>query len=128
MMNDPAAVAAALTPLLGAREFEAFLVIPLDCRCRAIDVVEISRGDVDGCEAFPRKVVQAALAMGATSAIVAHNHPTGVSLPSAADAAVTRRLAQALRTLDCPLDDHLVIARGGAWTSLRQQQPHLFVG
>jgi len=40
---------------------------------------------------------------------VAHNHPSGVAEPSAADQAVTVRLKQALQLVDICLLDHIVV-------------------
>jgi DNA repair protein RadC len=44
--------------------------------------------------------------------IAGHNHPSGHPEPSAADHALTRRLAQALALVDIRLLDHLVIGDG----------------
>ncbi len=41
--------------------------------------------------------------------IVAHNHPSGVAEPSAADAAITRRIVDAAALVDVRVLDHLVI-------------------
>ena len=50
--------------------------------------------------------------------MIAHNHPSGDSTPSARDVVFTRALAAGLRTLEVVLLDHLVIA-GDEVTSLR---------
>jgi len=44
--------------------------------------------------------------------IAAHNHPSGISEPSLADQAITRRLKDALALLDIRLLDHFVIGDG----------------
>jgi DNA repair protein RadC len=54
-------------------------------------------------------VFRLAVAMGATSLVVAHNHPSGVLTPSAEDKAVTRQLVSAGRLLDIPVHDHLIV-------------------
>ena len=41
-----------------------------------------------------------------------HNHPSGISEPSLADQAITRRLKDALALLDIRLLDHFVIGEG----------------
>ena len=41
--------------------------------------------------------------------LIAHNHPDGDLRPSAADMALTRRLAQGLAALDVMLLDHLIL-------------------
>ena len=50
--------------------------------------------------------------LGAAALIVAHNHPSGVSEPSLADQAITRRLKDALALLEIRLLDHFVIGEG----------------
>jgi DNA repair protein RadC len=86
---------------------------------------QITRGDVDHTDAGPRAFFRCALSVGAAQAIAVHNHPSGDATPSPADAAVTRRLVAAGRTLDLPLIDHVIVAAGG-FTSLRRAQPVLF--
>ena len=44
--------------------------------------------------------------------ILAHNHPSGVTEPSLADQAITRRLKDALALLEIRLLDHFVIGDG----------------
>jgi len=44
--------------------------------------------------------------------ILAHNHPSGVAEPSAADRALTRELSDALRLIGVRVLDHLVIGKG----------------
>jgi DNA repair protein RadC len=41
--------------------------------------------------------------------ICAHNHPSGIAEPSAADVAITRRLAEALALIDVRVLDHFVV-------------------
>jgi len=42
----------------------------------------------------------------------AHNHPSGVAEPSAADRAITRELKDALQLIGVRVLDHLVIGSG----------------
>ena len=41
--------------------------------------------------------------------IIAHNHPSGVAEPSAADGAITRRIVDAAALIDVRVLDHLVV-------------------
>ena len=45
--------------------------------------------------------------------ILVHNHPSGHPEPSAEDRAITRAIADACRTVDVRILDHLVIGRAG---------------
>ena len=53
-----------------------------------------------------------ALKHGATSVVVAHNHPSGDPKPSVQDDLVTTELLAALRTLNIRLIDHIIIGEG----------------
>lgn len=125
-LRQPEDVAVVMRPLVQI-DHERLWCLPLDPRCRLIgEPIEVARGDVDGTEAGPRSACRAALRAGASSMIVAHNHPSGDPSPSAADAAVTRRLAAAGRAVDVPLNDHVVVCADGRFASLRRDQPELF--
>ena len=42
--------------------------------------------------------------------VLAHNHPSGVALPSREDISTTRYIRDALRTMNIQLVDHIVVA------------------
>jgi len=129
IIDDPAVAVVVLAPMATLPE-EHFYCLPLDARCRLIgSPIEISMGDVDGCDAGPRMFFRAALRCGAVQAIAAHNHPSGDPSPSAADQAVTRRLVAAGRALDIKLVDHVIVTPDKTrWCSLRRETPMCFAG
>jgi DNA repair protein RadC len=92
--------------------YEVFCCLWLDNRRRVIAFDELFRGTLNGASVHTREVVKQALARNAASVIVAHNHPSGMAEPSAADEQVTRRLKEALALIDVQLMDHLVIGDG----------------
>ncbi len=53
--------------------------------------------------------MRAALSINASAAILAHNHPSGVAEPSAADRAITNELRDALRLVGVRILDHIVV-------------------
>ena len=91
---------------------EVFSCLFLDTRHRVIAFEELFHGTIDGATVYPRVVAEKALRHGAAALIVAHNHPSGVSEPSLADQAITRRLKDALALLDIRLLDHFVVGEG----------------
>ena len=92
--------------------YEVFGCLYLDNRHRVLGFEELFRGTVDGASVHPREVVRACLAHNACAVILAHNHPSGVAEPSAADCAITRELRDALQLVDIRVLDHLVIGSG----------------
>ena len=57
-----------------------------------------------------RKIVEAALTYNATSVVLAHNHVSGIALPSREDEATTRQIRTALDAVGILLADHVVVA------------------
>ncbi|HET9033181.1 MAG TPA: DNA repair protein RadC [Dokdonella sp.] len=111
-LTDPAASARFLKSRLAAYPYEVFACLFLDNRHRVIAFEELFRGTIDGASVHPREVVRHCLEHNAAAVIFAHNHPSGVSEPSAADRAITLRLRDALALVDIRVLDHFVIGSG----------------
>ena len=58
-------------------------------------------------------MVRRALALGASSLVLVHNHPSGDPAPSRDDIEITRQVVEAARTLGISVHDHLVVGREG---------------
>lgn len=95
-------------------EQERFCALFLDTRHRVLACEELFRGTLAGAAVYPREVVKRALAINAAAVIFAHNHPSGVAEPSAADRQLTRRLQDALALVDVRVLDHFVVGEGTA--------------
>ena len=74
------------------RPYEVFCCLYLDNRHRLIAFEELFRGTIDRAGVHPREVLRQTLAHNAAAVMFAHNHPSGVLEPSAADELITRRL------------------------------------
>jgi DNA repair protein RadC len=109
---DPDATRAYLRARLRDLGHEVFVCLFLDTRHRVIRDEELFRGTLDGASVYPREVVKRALALNAAAVIFAHNHPSGVAEPSAADHALTRRLVDALALVEVRVLDHFVVGEG----------------
>jgi len=109
-LDHPEQVKRYCTAQLADRTVEHCLALYLDNRYRLIVAEEVSRGTLSQTPVYPREIVRAALRHHAAALILAHNHPSGDSRPSAADHALTRQLKAALALVDVRLLDHLVIA------------------
>lgn len=97
---------------------EHFAVAMLDARHQVIGLNLVSMGTVSGSLVHPREVLKAAILIGASDIVVAHNHPTGAMNPSPEDLAVTRRLARAALTVGIELVDHLILGHDGKFYSM----------
>jgi DNA repair protein RadC len=111
-LENPAVTEQYLQSVMRDHPHEVFACLFLDTRHRVIAFEELFHGTIDGATVYPRVVAEKALRHGAAALIAAHNHPSGVSEPSLADQAITRRLKDALALLDIRLLDHFVIGDG----------------
>ena len=92
--------------------YEVFACLYLDNHHRVIAFEELFRGTVDSANVYPREVVRACLEHNACAIILAHNHPSGIAEPSAADRAITDQLRNVLGIIGVRVLDHLVIGAG----------------
>ena len=105
--------------LLSGREQELLYQMCLDGKGKVLSCHCISRGSTEAAAVSTRQVVSDALRAGASAVLLAHNHPSGIALPSEQDAAVTQLIRQALQSVDVTLIDHLIVADED-YVSLRQ--------
>ncbi len=87
----------------------------------------ISDGDLDSAGLSIRTVLQQVIKTSATAVVIAHNHPSGIALPSAEDIEITKMVADALGAISVPLVDHIIIANND-YVSMAQSSKykHLF--
>jgi len=88
---------------------EVFSCMFLNNQHHIVKVEELFRGTIDGAVVYPREVVKRCLFHNAAAVIFAHNHPSGAAQPSQADIAITRKLQQALNTVEVRVLDHFVV-------------------
>ena len=103
---------------LSAFTDEAFMLIFLDVKNHVIDSEIFARGTYDTIILQPKRIAEDAVAHKAPKLIMVHNHPSGITDPSASDIDFTRKLEALLAPLDIRLLDHLVVSRAGAYSFL----------
>ena len=74
-----------------------------------IAVERLFNGTLDSSAVHARELVRAALAHNAGAVILAHNHPSGVAEPSAADRDITDQIKRAMQVIGVRVLDHFVI-------------------
>ena len=99
-----------LLELLAGEKKELLYQVCLDGKGKLLSCRCISKGSVGASPVYVRQVVENALYAGASGIILAHNHPSGVALPSAEDRMVTHQVMEALEPLGIRLIDHIVVA------------------
>lgn len=101
-----------LVPRFHRRRNETVFMLCLDAKCKVLCCKEVGEGSVNSAAVPIRRIVEMALGANATSVVLAHNHPSGVALPSDEDVHTTRRLAMALSAVEITLIDHIIVADG----------------
>ncbi len=119
-IRSPADAAHLLTPLIGHKEQENFVVLYLDTRNRVTDREILYKGSLNTSLVRVAEVFRGAIRRNSAGIIVAHNHPSGDPNPSPEDVALTRRLVKAGKLLEVDLLDHLVIGQN-RYISLRER-------
>lgn len=97
---------------LGGLEYEVFCCLYLDAGLRVIECENLFRGSINEATIYPREIAKQALIHNADALIVAHNHPSGLSKPSAKDKLTTMHLKHTLALIDVRLLDHLIVGAG----------------
>ena len=107
-------------PQLGSLPHEECWVVYLTSSNRIVERQRVSQGGVQGTVVDHRLIVKRALELLATQLILVHNHPSGAAEASPQDKVLTDRVAQAAALFDIRLLDHIIIAREGDFSFLRE--------
>lgn len=99
----------ALKEIVTYSDREHFLVICLDTKHKPLAINIATTGTIDSSLIHPREIFKPAILCGASSIVVAHNHPSGDPLPSINDQKVTAQTLEASKILAIPLLDHIII-------------------
>lgn len=99
-----------MVPFFFGRRLETVFLLCLDAKCKVLCCKEVGEGSVNSAGISVRRIVETALGANASSVVLAHNHPSGVALPSGEDIQTTRRIAMALSAVEITLVDHIVVA------------------
>ena len=99
-----------MLPYFFGRRNETVFLLCLDAKCKVLCCRELGEGTVNSAAISVRKIMETALTVNATTVVLAHNHPSGIAVPSGDDIQTTRRIAAALSAVEIHLADHIVVA------------------
>ena len=108
-----------LVPYFHGRTVETVFLLSMDAKCKVLSCRQLGEGGINSAGLSLRKLVETALRAGASAVVLAHNHPSGLAIPSEEDIATTRRAAAALQAVEIQLADHVIVADDD-YVSLRQ--------
>lgn len=90
---------------------EAYLVL-MNQAYKHIDTIRLSHGGITETAVDVRVIMKHAIQQNATIIAIAHNHPSGNTRPSRDDEMLTKRVAEACRTMRIFLADHIIVTDG----------------
>lgn len=105
-----------LKAVIGGKQNEIVHVLYLNSKNELLHSEDLGEGTVSEAVAFPRRIVEGALKHNATSVILAHNHPGGLSEPSDNDNMLTEAVKKALMTVNVSLQEHVIISDDGLYS------------
>ena len=96
--------------------FESVFALFLNNANNTIGYAKISQGGITGTVVDIRIIAKYAVESMATAVIIAHNHPSGKTIPSEVDNKITKSLKEGLKTLGIHLIDHLIITKNSYYS------------
>lgn len=89
---------------------EQIFVLCFDAKKNLITYRKINEGDINSSNFDLRQLATLVLETNATSVIIAHNHPHGITTPSYMDVETTKVVVNFLDSMKVRVDDHIIIA------------------
>ena len=103
---------AILVPQFQYRNEECSVLLCMDNGAHVIGIHLLAEGTPSAVGLAAREIADIVLRDKAARVILAHNHVSGIALPSAADVDATAKLYRMLKMIGVQLDDHLVVCDG----------------
>ncbi len=89
---------------------ENVMLLLMDKKQKFLYCGKVSEGSVNASEIYIRKIVELAMRYNASKAVIAHNHPSGIALPSREDLLATQATYKSLKLVGVKLIDHIIVA------------------
>ena len=111
-LNTVDSIGAYLLERFSQERNEAVYQLCLDRKGKLLACKRLGEGSASAVNLDIRKLEENALLSSASSVILAHNHPSGVALPSDDDHTGTQQARAALEAIGVQLADHIIVADG----------------
>lgn len=112
VLNSSERAGAYLLECFDGESREVIYQLCLDRKGKLLACKRLGEGSVASADLDVRRLVENAILTGASAVILAHNHPSGVALPSDGDYTATMRVRAALNAIGIELADHIIVADG----------------
>ena len=110
VLNTADRAGAYLLERFSGEKNEVVYQLCLDRKGKLLACKKLGEGGVSNADLNIRVLMENAILTSASAVILAHNHPSGVALPSGEDYAATERAQKALATIGVALTDHIIVA------------------
>ena len=119
-LDSPANAARAVGDFLGNRDREYVVVCCVDSGMKPTYIQITGIGSIRTCLVSVPETFKTAILSNASGLLLFHTHPSGEVEPSKEDMAVTRKITEAGKMLDIPLQDHIILGADGEYFSFRE--------
>ena len=92
------------------RTEETVAVILLDAKGKIIYEGIVTKGSVNAVNIYLRKIIELITLYNASSILIAHNHPSGIAVPSQEDIETTAKLSNIFQSMNINFLDHIIVA------------------
>lgn len=126
--NTPTKIGEYLSACYNGFTEEIVSVLSLDSLCHILSFDIVGRGDISSAGIRFRTIVETVMRTNASTAIICHNHPGGLALPSNQDLTATTYIKDLLSKISVGLVDHIIIGEDDFVSLAESKQYHyLFV-
>ena len=101
-----------LAPYLYGAQNEMTYILCLDSKEKLVGAKRLSEGSLRNCDVTIRRAAEECLALRASFCYLAHNHVSGLALPSPEDINTTSLVRTVLEPLGLRMMDHLIFSDG----------------
>lgn len=110
LITDTQSAGAFILPKFIGKKTECVILLCMDNKNKVLHSSTIFEGSINSTQISMRMITQQLLRYQATAAIIAHNHPGGIALPSRDDIETTLKIKQALQLVNIQLLDHIIVS------------------
>ena len=102
-----------LKPMLAEEDdVEKVYIIFLDAQNKILAIEKLFSGSITASSIYPREIVKRIIHLKAPAFVMAHNHPSMDTTPSAEDKTITIKVGIAAASIDVSFHDHIIIGDG----------------
>jgi DNA repair protein RadC len=116
VLNNWSAVINYCNLTMGFQNNESFKILYLNSKNTLIKEDTISLGTVDRIVVYPREIVKNSLSYSAVAVILIHNHPSGDVNPSKQDIQLTKKIIEALGSVNIVVHDHVIVSKNNYYS------------